>query len=363
MKKLSVLLVGGYGIVGQQVAQILNQHAPELALIIAGRNINNARQLAQTLGNATAVALDIDNINLSDEMKIDIILATVNDPKDNLLHFANKNGIAYIDITRWTERLQVALSKAVIMRNKKPGSMIFASSWMASVVATLANNMSKSLVNITSIDISILSASNDKSGPDSFDYLDSLAAPFTVKQNGRYQKILPFSDERIISFDDNCRYSVFRIDMPDQFTLPLITNAQTIATRIGYDNHKANKILSFFIKNGIWKLISGDLFKKLRKKIFYHPGTGDQHQIRIDIHGTDEKGERKHLYIHIKDPKGQAHLTATGAAALVIQLAEHIKRDQGDILMMGEEFLCTEKLKALLQSEDIILNEKNEILK
>ncbi|CCW30961.1 Saccharopine dehydrogenase involved in xenocoumacin synthesis [Xenorhabdus nematophila F1] len=361
MKKLSVLLVGGYGVVGHQVALILNQYAPHLELIIAGRDINKAGELAKSLQNAQGIAFDIEKICLPDDLNVDIILSTVNDPQDNLFYFANKHGIAYVDIARWTERLQITLSKAVMMQNTS--SMIFASSWMASVVSALANDMTKSFKNVTSIDISILASSQDKAGPDSFDYLDRLAIPFIVKQSDRYQKVLPFSDERIVSFGDNGKYKVFRMDMPEQFTLPLMTNAKTVATRIGYNNHKANDILAFVIKSGIWKLISGDLFKKLRKKIFYHPGSGDQHQIRIDVHGVDENGHQRHHILHIKDPKGQSHLTATGAAALIMQLAEHIQDHQPNIFMVGEAFLSVQKLKDLLQSEGIPLDEENEILK
>ncbi|MDX7988721.1 saccharopine dehydrogenase [Xenorhabdus sp. 12] len=361
MKKISVLLVGGYGVVGHQVALILNQYAPHLELIIAGRDVNKAKKLAKSLQNGKGIAFDIDNIVLPDGLNVDVILSTVNDPQDSLFYFANKNRMAYVDITRWTERLQITLSKAVTMQNES--SMIFASSWMASVVSALANDMSKSFKRVTSINISILAFSQDKSGPDSFDYLDRLAIPFIVKQSNRYLKVLPFSDERIISFGDGDKYKVFRMDMPDQFTLPLITHAKTVATRIGYNNHKANNILAFIIKSGIWKLISGDFFKKLRKKIFYHPGAGDQHQIRVDVHGIDEKGNQRQCTLHIKDPKGQAHLTATGASALIMQLAEHIQNDQPNVFMVGEAFVCVQKLKELLQSEGVCLDEVNEIVK
>ncbi|MBI6548121.1 saccharopine dehydrogenase family protein [Xenorhabdus lircayensis] len=361
MKNISVLLVGGYGVVGQQVAQILNQYRPDLQLVIAGRDINKAKKASKNLKNSRGLSFDVENPYLPDELKIDIVLALVNDPQDKLLHFAHQNNIAYVDITRWTERLQVALSKATIMQNQKRSTMVFASSWMASIVATLINDISKSFSSIDSIDMSVLYALNDKAGPNSIDYMDRLTIPFTVKQNGKYQKILPFSDERTVLFSDGNSHKVFRIDMPEQFIFPIITNAQTVATRIGFDDPKSNQLLAFLVKKGIWKLLSGKRATGFRRKILYNPGEGHQHQIRTDIQGVDKKGHRKCVCLQINDPKGQTHLTATGAAALLIQLAEHIQNNHSTILNTGERFLDVEKLKSLLSSENVNFSINNNI--
>ncbi|MEX0446964.1 saccharopine dehydrogenase [Xenorhabdus sp. SGI246] len=353
MNKISVLLVGGYGVVGQQVAKILNKYQPDLELIISGRNIDKAQKFSENLINSKSLFFDIEKPSLPNELKIDIVLALVNDPDDKLLHFAHQNNIAYVDITRWTERLQVALSKAIVMQNQKPSHMIFSSSWMAGIVATFIKDISQSFKSIDSIDMSVLYSLNDKAGPNSIDYMDRLTVPFTVKNNGKYQKVRPFSDERVVLFSDGSHHKVFRIDMPDQFILPLITNAQTIATRIGFDNPKSNQLLSFLVKKGIWKLLSGRRATGLRRKILYNPGQGYKHQIRTDIQGIDKNGYSKSIYFQLIDSEGQTHLTATGAAALVMQLAEHIKNNAPTIFSTGEVFLDVEKLRTLLSAEHI----------
>ncbi|OTA19049.1 saccharopine dehydrogenase [Xenorhabdus beddingii] len=361
MKNISVLLVGGYGVVGQQTAQIINQYRPDLHLIIAGRDINQAKKTSENLNNSEGLFFDVENPSLPDKLKIDIVLALVNDPQDKLLHFAHQNNIAYVDITRWTDRLQIALSKAAIMQNQKQSTMIFSSSWMSGIVAALIHDISKSFTTIDSIDMSVLYALNDKAGPNSIEYMDRLTTPFTVKQNGKYQKILPFSDEKTVLFSDGTIHKVFRIDMPEQFIFPLITNAQTVSTRIGFDDPKSNKLLAFLVRKGIWKLLSGKSTTGLRRKFLYNPGQGHQHQIRTDIKGTDEKGNPKYVCLQLNDPKGQTHLTAIGAAALVIQLAEHIQNNHTTILNTGERFLDVEKLKSLLSSENVSFNVNSEI--
>jgi saccharopine dehydrogenase-like NADP-dependent oxidoreductase len=41
----SVLIVGGYGIVGTQIASILRQRHPKMPLIIAGRDFKKEKKL------------------------------------------------------------------------------------------------------------------------------------------------------------------------------------------------------------------------------------------------------------------------------------------------------------------------------
>jgi short subunit dehydrogenase-like uncharacterized protein len=51
----SILIVGGYGIVGKQIASILRQRYPKILLIIAGRDFNKAKEFAETLGYAEGI--------------------------------------------------------------------------------------------------------------------------------------------------------------------------------------------------------------------------------------------------------------------------------------------------------------------
>ncbi|RKH63160.1 saccharopine dehydrogenase, partial [Corallococcus aberystwythensis] len=54
-----VVLVGGYGVVGAQLALLLRERHPDLPLLIAGRREAPARELAARLGRADGVALDV----------------------------------------------------------------------------------------------------------------------------------------------------------------------------------------------------------------------------------------------------------------------------------------------------------------
>ena len=59
----SILVAGGYGVVGRQLAMLIRQCHPNLPLIIAGRNLTKAEALADELGHASALQLDVEQSN------------------------------------------------------------------------------------------------------------------------------------------------------------------------------------------------------------------------------------------------------------------------------------------------------------
>ena len=52
----AIVILGGYGVVGSQIAHILRQSHPNLPLVLAGRNPQQAQQLVAELGAQTSAA-------------------------------------------------------------------------------------------------------------------------------------------------------------------------------------------------------------------------------------------------------------------------------------------------------------------
>ena len=65
----AVLIAGGYGVVGQQAAQVIRQRHPDLPLIIGGRNPAKAETLVRELTNVTIAMLDVEQCN--DPLELD----------------------------------------------------------------------------------------------------------------------------------------------------------------------------------------------------------------------------------------------------------------------------------------------------
>lgn len=305
-----VLVAGGYGVVGSRIAAVLRARHPQMRLALAGRTPKSGAELARTLGHAVPVRVDVSEADpLADISPLPkLVIAAVNDADDHLLLACVRRGIGYIDITRWTENMRSAIIR-LACEDVSGAPVIFSSSWMAGIAAILARGAANRLGGAASIDIDILYAMKDMSGPNSVEYMDRYAIPFEVVTNGRRQKIYPFSDPRNVDFATGALIRVYRFDAPDQMTLPLITGAPTVATRMGFDSKSATLMLKFMIKTGVWAAISGARFRRFRHGLLHNPGPGDHHRIVIDVLGTDGRRER----MLADDALGQTHLTACGA--------------------------------------------------
>ncbi|MEM6453051.1 MAG: saccharopine dehydrogenase [Cyanobacteria bacterium P01_D01_bin.105] len=309
--RTGILIAGGYGIVGRQVATLIRQRHLELPLVIGGRNLEKAEALASELGNARGIQLDVEQPNPLQGEQLQAVVAVVNDPHDYLLKDTVKQGIPYLDITRWPERFRESIADLSGKTLNAP--VLLASGWMAGVASVVAAAAAKAIQKPERIDISVLFSLKDKSGPNSVEYMDRLATPFESMVEGRLKQVFPYTDSRTVTFPGGYTTPVYRFDTPDQLTLPQTTGAKTVAARIAFDDAFSTNFLRFLARSGIWKLISGERFTPLRRSLLYNPGSGASHEIHIAVADDDEHGLSSVVNATIADPQGQTHLTALGA--------------------------------------------------
>ena len=312
--RISILLVGGYGVVGRQVAELLASRNPEVRVLIAGRRLPAAQEVAATLPGAGArrVDLDADDPLAAVDDDIDLVLCAANDNRDRLLRACVARGIALVDITRWTARVRDALQVLPALGAVR-APVVFASSWMAAVPATLAAHHARDLAAVDRIDIDILYALADRAGPNSTEYLDRLATPFEAVVDGQAVWRRPFSVSRRVDFGEGRKARTRLFDTPDLMPLPAIVGAGTVSARIAFDDPWATGALAALVRSGIWRAISGPRFTGLRRRLLYNPGAGGAHRVRVAVHGRDAAGGDAARRVAIDDPAGQTHLTAVGA--------------------------------------------------
>jgi hypothetical protein len=307
----AIFIAGGYGVVGSQLAEMIRQRYPDLPLILAGRNPDKAAELVGKLTNAQTISLDMQQPGPLNGLKPRAVIATANDPHDYLLLDAVQNGIPYLDITRWTERVRAASLQ--LTKENLTAPVILSSAWMAGIVALVAASLARSLNTVERIEISILYSLKDKSGPNSVEYMDRLAMPYQVMLDGQLQQVYPYTDPRTVTFPGGYRTKTWRFDSPDQLTLPAATGASTVTARIAFDDAFSTNLLVFLTRSGIWKMISGKRFASLRRALLYSPGSGAAHEVVVEVAGRTEDGLSRLLKANIVDPRGQTHLTAAGA--------------------------------------------------
>lgn len=312
----AVLIAGGYGVVGAQVARLLRERHPDLPLLLGGRTPDRARALAATLGDATPVAFDVtepDPLATFGRAPAAII-STVNDPQDRLLATSLERAIPLVDITRWTARVRTALAICAVTPPDAP--VMLASGWMAGVAPLLAAWAAGGAHHaVEQVDIAIRYAMTDRAGPDSFAYVDRFADRFETTVDGELRLVPGLSDGRTATFADAAHGRVYRFDTPEQLTLPITLGARTAATRIGFDSRSATAGFVALRRTGALRALAHPLLASVRQALLHQSGNGGAAQLRVDVrHDGDQ------ITAHASDPLGQSHLTAAGTVVGIERL-------------------------------------------
>lgn len=308
----TILIAGGYGVVGSRIAKILDRRNPDIRILLGGRSLDKAQTLARTLRNATGVRFDVDDPSCLAQLaeRPDVVIVAVNDLKDITLNAAIRDGIALIDVTRWTERVRDL--EAIVADARPKSTVVSGSCWMACVPGALTLAEAGKLDSVDAIDISVLYALKDISGDNSVEYMDRLTAPFPVQRDGLRAVAIPYTEGRKVSFDDGQQATVYRFDSPDQHVLPRLTGAKSVAARIAFDDKATTWVFWLIIRSGLWDMFSGERFKSLRRGLMHNPGKGAPHRVCISV--TGRRGGRKlRRTLHVVDDESQSHMTAVGA--------------------------------------------------
>ncbi|MGV8997465.1 MAG: hypothetical protein ACOH12_11010 [Parvibaculaceae bacterium] len=312
-----ILLAGGYGVVGGQVARILRARHPDVEILIGGRRLSEAKRLADELGNAFGVIIDATAPRpLSHLDQLDAVGVFIHEVDDHLLHEAARRGIAYMDITRGWDALARALAVGALYDLRAP--LLFSSHWMAGGPAIVSRGLANGLDIVTSVDMSILYYTGDKMGPDSASAGEGMSVSFAARSGGRWQRVGPLSDDRLVTFPSGASRRVYRMNMGDMVTPALTTGARDVGVRLGFDKGNALGSMRRLIRLGIWGLLMR--IPGMSAIAATKPGKGAPHEIVIDVAG-EKDGKSVTRRATILDPQGQSHLTALGAVHALERVA------------------------------------------
>jgi hypothetical protein len=352
MQTKTVILAGGAGVVGRQVAAILRRRQPDLRLVLAGRRLDAVQAAAAPL-EAEAMRWDIDAPDLDGASRGAIIVGLANDLNDRLLTAALAAGSPYLDVTRWTSAQKQALTTVGAQGRPAAAPVVFASSWMASTIGLIARDAARELASVERIDIGVLFGLADRAGPNSVAYMDRISTPFLTLEDGVWRERRGFRDGQIRDFGEGGSHRLYRFDTPDQANLPALTGARTVEARIAFDGQIETRLVHVLVASGVWKALSGQRFEKLRRSMLYNPGDGAAHRVRIDLEGRDAQGETIRRTVQVVDPEGQTHLTALGAVIQIERLLGRLGPALEPGVHLGEAMPDPAPATALLKSEGV----------
>ena len=354
MSNSSVLIVGGYGVVGSEIARLLRRLYPDLELIIAGRTADKAEHLAKELGNARGIALDINKppINLPADIQPDVILSAVTDQQHGLLELALSKELGYADFAKSGQMLMDAIN--ITLQGNPAKGIAFISNWMAGVPSILAKEIATEFDTVEDVDLDILYYGDDRGGPDTGGAVEEFAAPFLGRRNGTWKTVKPMRDARTVTFPSGLTRKVQLLNIPDVTSLAFATKATNVHVRLGLDSAMDTFLSSLIVRSGIWHLLP----RATKEAILFNPGEGAVHELIVTVRGK-LNGQDSEKKVALLAPQGQVQLTAIGASHAVERI---LGLDNYPSLRPGPAFSEAvgnpKRLRALLSMEGIQVIEK-----
>lgn len=183
-----ILLMGGSGEIGRLTAKALRLHHPDVALLIGGRSMPKAQQVAGALGNAEAVIIDprAEDLGLGDR-QIGAVAVLYADERLSGLRYAHARGIPHLSISSGI--YEIAPEVAVHMQCPDAAPMVLGYEWMvgATTIATL--EFAKSFDRVDTIRIGALVDDEEQSGPavaEDFERLATVMPSVLARSDGAY---------------------------------------------------------------------------------------------------------------------------------------------------------------------------------
>lgn len=289
----SVLILGGTGQAGSDTAAQLRRQRPDLPITVAGRDLGRAQKVADTLGNASAVTIELGrrDLGLPADRTYSAVVAALWDSHHNGLHYAQDHGLPYLSISS----ALVDTSPELVAAAQRPTTPILvASHWCAGVAVLATLEAAKDFAYVESIRVQALLDELDIGGPAGAADLERWSTATTaglVRRDGTFQWIADVDTELVAG--DGRTHPAQSLAILDVTSLALATGAPNVRFDMGVGESAGRR-------------------------------TGGQAsvEVRIDLEGTDRDGKPLATTRYLTHPGGQRPLTALGITLGVERLLD-----------------------------------------
>jgi hypothetical protein len=135
-----VLFAGGAGSVGRTAVRWFRARHPSVRVLIGGRNLQAAGKIAEEVGTAEAVAIDLDrpHLDLSDEVGVAAVVMLAPETGLKGMSYAQDLGVPYLNINAAITEIGPEL--AMFAHRATAAPIVLASHWLAGAATFLALN-------------------------------------------------------------------------------------------------------------------------------------------------------------------------------------------------------------------------------
>jgi saccharopine dehydrogenase (NAD+, L-lysine-forming) len=327
----SILIVGGYGVVGRRIAAELAPDYPD-RVVVAGRNLARAEELAAAIGRGVRgrrIDIAIPSSIAKALEDVAVVISCIDQPGRTLLSAAVERGLRYTDITpHLTELGRGAAYQKIDAAARASGArVILGTGIVPGISNVMVRALADSIGGADAIETALLLDAADVSGSASFDYfLQELSMSFEIRVDGQDRPARAFSAPRLVQFPPpaGAQFS-YLFPFSDQVLYPRTMGARTAVTRLAIEPAWLSRIVAAMVRTGASRLMAIEWIRHAvpRRRQDRPSGKDARFALRVDVRrGGDSRSAT--LLGH-----AQADAAAAGAAGVARLLIE------GDVAQAG----------------------------
>lgn len=290
----NVLILGGTGQAGSDTAALLRRWHPALPLTIAGRDRARAQRVADGLGNATAVTIDLGrrDLGLPSADAYSAVVAALWDDRLHGLGFARDHGLPYLSIS--SGLLDIGPEVVAGAQSAHAAPLLVASHFLAGVAVLAALYEARAFTRVDSVRLGFVLDETDTGGPAGVADLErwtEVTSAGLIRADGVFRWLAAEDARAVVPASDGTGLDGQSIPVLDVPSLAMATGAADVRAD-----------LAVGVSPG-------------RRR-----GGPASIEIRIDLRGIDATGAPVGTHRYLLHPKGQRPLTALGVALGVERL-------------------------------------------
>lgn len=277
-----ILIVGGYGHVGTNIARLIREADNTIQLILAGRNPQKGKWLAKELIHAETAYVNLEEgFDLVQFQEIDLIISALDDHSNILRETAILNGIACITVSELAD--QISTTAFLSMHRTISAPIVFAGHWQAGLLTLVVKQLASRFNRITHIETSGLYDEKDPVGPLVTEEVAGFVGKALIRQDGNWLYVDSKDNTRSVNlYGDSLAmgHPMSTLDVP---SIAAFTDARNIR-------------FDFIVGESIGS----------------SKGLTASHDLYIEMEGILLSGEKSKLRTIVSGPRGNSHLTAVG---------------------------------------------------
>lgn len=287
-----VLMLGGYGSLGARTSRFLRHLHPEHPIIVAGRNIERASALAQSLGHASGAGIDLGraDLGLPDDIGPGVVVTALRDLSLNTMRYAQARGIPYIALSDAAFEIGPLVARAI---HAPTAPVLLLGHSMGGVPALASLHFARDFRTIDAIEIGLVFDPEDPFGPASAVDMDRIArigpAPMLLDR-GRWRWVGGDAARRRFTGVGGAGFDGEAVGFLDVLSLAG-TAARSIRVDVAVGQTEARR-----------------------------RGEAPSHEVIIEITGERLDGVSGRFRHELVDPQGYAALSARGVAVAIERL-------------------------------------------